>query len=75
MRRCRPMSFTCAYSDRTEGTSRSRYAVLAATAAEALEAVSGGLAFGDRASISDETLTDDQASALALVAGKARMIG
>lgn len=52
-----------------------RYAVLAATAAEALEAVSVGLAFGDRATVSDETLTYDQIVELALVAGRACMIG
>ena len=51
-----------------------RYAVLSATAAEALEAVGRGLAFGERASLSDETLGDDQAAELDLIAGKARMI-
>jgi hypothetical protein len=51
-----------------------RYAVLAATAAEALEAISGGLAFGDRASLSDETLTDDQAAELGLDVGGTRML-
>jgi len=51
-----------------------RYAVLEATAAEALEVVSGGLAFGKRASVSDETLTFDEKSELVLVSGKACMI-
>jgi len=51
-----------------------RYAVLSATAAEALEAVSGGLAFGDRASLSDETLSNDEAVELGLVVGKTRML-
>ena len=51
-----------------------RYAVLSATATEALEAVSGGLAFGERASLSDETLSEDQAVELGLVAGKTCML-
>lgn len=52
-----------------------RYAVLAENAAEALKAVRNGLAFGNRASMSDETLTQDQTADLALIPGKPRMIG
>jgi hypothetical protein len=51
-----------------------RYAVLSASAAEALEAVSGGLAFGDRASLSDDTLSEDQAAELGLAVGRTRLI-
>ena len=52
-----------------------RYAVLASTADEALEVMRSRLAFGDRASVSNETLTPNQMAELALVAGRPRQIG
>jgi hypothetical protein len=51
-----------------------RYVVLAKTDIEALETISVGLGFGNRASISSETLPDDCLQELSLVARKARMI-
>ena len=51
-----------------------RYAVLAESSEEALERVRSGLAFGDRALMSDERLTPDKAASLELSAGMARLI-
>ncbi|WP_264048171.1 hypothetical protein [Methylobacterium flocculans] len=61
----------------TDGGTRTdilRYAVLAASSEEALERVSNGLAFGDRALMSDECLDPDKAASLSLAAGTARLI-